>query len=184
MQLVISDQHTGLVAAIRRCFQGASHQRCRVHFARNLMATIPKGHQPMVSAAFKTVFAQVSPDDIPAQWDHVATMLAERFDKAAALMGRAKEEVLAFTTFPQVHWRQIWSTNPLERLNKEIKRRSRVVGIFPNEDAAIRLAEQSSSTSTTSGPSPNGGTSPKPLWPSSTPSWIMTMRPGELMLAD
>jgi putative transposase len=93
----------------------------------------------MVSAAFRTIFAQVSPDDISTQWDHVATMLTERFDKAAALMGRAKEEVLAFRTFPQVHWRQIWSTNPLERLNKEIKRRSRVVGIFPNEAAAIRL---------------------------------------------
>ena len=72
VRLVISDQHAGLVAAIRRCFQGASHQRCRVHFARNLMATIPKGHQPMVSAAFSTVFAQVSPEDIHAQWDHVA----------------------------------------------------------------------------------------------------------------
>jgi putative transposase len=139
VRLVISDQHAGLVAAIARCFQGAGHQRCRVHFARNLLANIPKGHQEMVSAAFRTIFAQVSPDEIAAQWDHVANMLTERFDKAAALMVRAKEEVLAFRTFPQAHWRQIWSTNPLERLNKEIKRRSRVVGIFPNEAAAIRL---------------------------------------------
>jgi putative transposase len=122
VRLVISDQHAGLVSAIGRCFQGAAHQRCRVHFARNLMANIPKGHQEMVSAAFRTIFAQVSPEEI-----------------SAALMGRAKEEVLAFRTFPPVHWRQIWSTNPLERLNKEIKRRSRVVGIFPNEAAAIRL---------------------------------------------
>ncbi len=81
----------------------------------------------------------MSPEEISAQWDHVANMLTERFDKAAALMRRAKEEVLAFRTFPRAHWRQIWSTNPLERLNKEIKRRSRVVGIFPNEEAAIRL---------------------------------------------
>jgi putative transposase len=139
VRLVISDQHAGLVAAISRCFQGAAHQRCRVHFARNLMANIPKGHQEMVSAAFRTIFAQVSPEEISAQWDHVETMLAERFEKAAALMRRAKEEVLAFGTFPRAHWRQIWSTNPLERLNKEIKRRSRVVGIFPNEAAAIRL---------------------------------------------
>jgi transposase-like protein len=139
VRLVISDQHAGLVAAIGRCFQGAAHQRCRVHFARNLMANIPKGHQEMVSAAFRTIFAQVSPEEISVQWDHVAGMLTERFDKAAALMGRAKEEVLAFGTFPQVHWRQIWSTNPPERLNKEIKRRSRVVGIFPNGAAAIRL---------------------------------------------
>jgi transposase-like protein len=127
VQLVISDQHTGLVAAIKRCFQGASHQRCRVHFARNLLATIPKGHQPMVSAAFKTVFAQVSGEDMHTQWDQVATTLEDRFEKGAALMHQAKEEV------------QIWSTNPLERLNKELKRRCRVVGIFPNEASVIRL---------------------------------------------
>jgi putative transposase len=139
VRLVISDQHAGLVAAIKRCFQGAAHQRCRVHFARNLLANIPKGHQEMVAAAFRTIFAQVSPEEISAQWDHVEAMLTERFDKAAALMRRAKEEVLAFRTFPRAHWRQIWSTNPLERLNKEIKRRSRVVGIFPNEEAAVRL---------------------------------------------
>ena len=112
VRLVISDQHAGLVAAIRRCFQGAGHQRCRVHFARNLLANIPKGHQEMVAAAFRTIFAQVSPEEISAQWDHVANMLTERFDKAAALMLRAKEEVLAFGTFPRAHWRQIWSTNP------------------------------------------------------------------------
>ena len=116
VRLVISDQ----VAAIRRCFQGAGHQRCRVHFARNLLANIPKGHQEMVAAAFRTIFAQVSPEEISAQWDHVANMLTERFDKAAAVMLRAKEEVLAFGIFPRAHWRQIWSTNPLERLNKEI----------------------------------------------------------------
>ena len=139
VQLVISDQHTGLVAAIKRCFQGASHQRCRVHFARNLLATIPKGHQPMVSAAFKTVFAQVSGEDMHTQWDQVATTLEDRFEKGAALMHQAKEEVLAFTAFPTEHWRQIWSTNPLERLNKELKRRCRVVGIFPNEASVIRL---------------------------------------------
>jgi transposase-like protein len=139
VQLVISDQHAGLVAAIKRCFQGASHQRCRVHFARNLLAMIPKGHQPMVSAAFKTVFAQVSGEDMAAQWDQVVSTLEGRFDKGAALMTGAKEEVLAFTAFPTEHWRQIWSTNPLERLNKELKRRCRVVGIFPNEASVIRL---------------------------------------------
>jgi transposase-like protein len=139
VRLVISDQHAGLVAAIARCFQGASHQRCRVHFARNLLAMIPKGHQPMVSAAFKTVFAQVSGADMAAQWDQVTATMEGRFDKAAALMVAAKEEVLAFTAFPTEHWRQIWSTNPLERLNKELKRRCRVVGIFPNEASVIRL---------------------------------------------
>jgi transposase-like protein len=83
-----------------------------VHFARILMANIPKGHQEMVSAAFRTIFAQVSPEEIAAQWDHVENMLTERFEKAAALMRRAKEEVLAFRTFPRAHWRQIRSTNP------------------------------------------------------------------------
>ena len=139
VRLVISDQHAGLVAAIKRCFQGAAHQRCRVHFARNLLAMIPKGHQSMVSAAFKTVFAQVSGPDMHAQWDQVTATLEDRFPKAAALMVGAKEEVLAFTAFPTEHWRQIWSTNPLERLNKELKRRCRVVGIFPNEASVIRL---------------------------------------------
>jgi hypothetical protein len=114
VRLVISDQHAVLVSAIGRCFQGAGHQRCRVHFARNLMANIPKGHQEIVPAAFRTIFAQVAPEEIAAQWDHVENMLTERFEKAAALMRRAKEEVLAFRTFPRAHWRQIWSTNPLE----------------------------------------------------------------------
>lgn len=139
VQLVISDQHSGLVAAIRRCFQGAAHQRCRVHFARNLLATIPKAHQDMVAALFRTSFAGIDRATVEAQWDHVAATLAERWPKAAALMNTARSEVLAFTAFPAEHWRKIWSTNPLERVNKEIKRRSRVVGIFPNEAAAIRL---------------------------------------------
>jgi len=139
VRLVISDQHAGLTAAIRRCFQGAAHQRCRVHFARNLLAVIPKAHQDMVAALFRTVFAGIDADAVAAQWDHVAATLAERWPKAAALMEAAKPEVLAFAAFPVEHWRKIWSTNPLERVNKEIKRRSRVVGIFPNEASVIRL---------------------------------------------
>src|SRR5690554_2442274 len=139
VRLVISDQHAGLTAAIRRCFQGAGHQRCRVHFARNLLAVIPKAHQDMVAALFRTVFAGIDADAVAAQWDHVAATLAERWPKAAALMEAAKPEVLAFAAFPVEHWRKIWSTNPLERVNKEIKRRSRVVGIFPNEASVIRL---------------------------------------------
>lgn len=139
VRLVISDQHAGLTAAIRRCFQGAAHQRCRVHFARNLLATIPKAHQDMVAALFRTVFAGIDAEAVAAQWDHVAATLAERWPKAAALMETAKPEVLAFSAFPVEHWRKIWSTNPLERVNKEIKRRSRVVGIFPNEASVIRL---------------------------------------------
>jgi putative transposase len=139
VRLVISDQHAGLVAAIGRGFQGAAHQRCRVHFARNLLALIPKAHQDMVAALFRTIFAPIDAVSVEAQWDQVTETLAQRWPKAAALMTKAKHEVLAFTAFPHAHWRKIWSTNPLERVNKEIKRRSRVVGIFPNEAAVVRL---------------------------------------------
>jgi transposase-like protein len=139
VRLVISDQHAGLVAALRRSFQGASHQRCRVHFARNLLALVPKSHQDMVAAVFRTIFAQPDPDTVAATWDQVRDQLGDRFPKIAVLMDDAKTEVLAFTAFPRAHWTKIWSTNPLERVNKEVKRRARVVGIFPNEASVIRL---------------------------------------------
>ena len=139
VRLVISDQHAGLVKALRRSFQGVGHQRCRVHFARNLLGHVPKGHQPMVAAVFRTIFAQPDLASMAKQWDKVRDELAARYPKIGALMDDAKAEVLAFAAFPREHWRKIWSTNPLERLNKEIKRRSRVVGIFPNEAAVIRL---------------------------------------------
>jgi transposase-like protein len=139
VKLVISDQHYGLVAALRRAFQGAGHQRCRVHFIRNLLAHVPKVQVEMVAAIFRTIFAQPDPESMAATWDTVRDQLAVRFPKIGPLMDDAKTEVLAFNTFPRAHWRKIWSTNPLERLNKEIKRRARVVGIFPNEAAVIRL---------------------------------------------
>jgi putative transposase len=139
VRLVISDQHAGLVAALRRSFQGASHQRCRVHFARNLLALVPKSHQDMVAAVFRTIFAQPDADTVSSTWDQVRDQLGDRFPKIAALMDDAKTEVLAFTGFPRAHWVKVWSTNPLERLNKEVKRRARVVGIFPNEASVIRL---------------------------------------------
>ncbi|MBM0128155.1 IS256 family transposase [Pimelobacter simplex] len=135
VRLVISDQHAGLVKALKRSFQGAGHQRCRVHFARNLLAHVPKSHVDMVAAVFRTAFAQ--PD--AAAWDEVRDQLAKSFPKIGPLMDEAKPEVLAFATFPRAHWQKIWSTNPLERVNKEIKRRARVVGIFPNPAAVIRL---------------------------------------------
>jgi Transposase and inactivated derivatives len=139
VQLVISDAHEGLRAAIRKNLQGTSWQRCRVHYVRNLLAPVPKAHQEMVAAAFRSIFALTTPADVAARWDEVAVMLADRFPKAAALMDDAKTDVLAFTAFPKAHWRQIWSNNPLERLNKEIRRRTAVVGIFPNDPAVIRL---------------------------------------------
>jgi transposase-like protein len=139
VRLVVSDQHAGLVAALRRGFQGVAHQRCRVHFIRNLLAHVPKAQVDMVAAVFRTIFAQPDPDSMAVTWDQVRDQLAGRFPKIGPLMDDAKAEVLAFNAFPRAHWRKIWSTNPLERLNKEIKRRSRVVGIFPNEAAVIRL---------------------------------------------
>jgi putative transposase len=139
IRLVISDQHAGLVAAMKRSFQGTAHQRCRVHFARNLLAHVPKTHIDMVAAVFRTVFAQPDPKAVAATWDEVRDQLAGRFPKIGTLMDNAKVEVLAFTAFPRAHWPKVWSTNPLERVNKEIKRRARVVGIFPNDAAVIRL---------------------------------------------
>ena len=139
VRLVISDQHAGLVAALRRSFQGSVHQRCRVHFARNLLALVPKSHKDMVAAVFRTIFAQPDPDTVAATWDQVRDQLGDRFPKIADLMDAAKAEVLAFSAFPRPHWTKVWSTNPLERVNKEIKRRARVVGIFPNEASVIRL---------------------------------------------
>jgi transposase-like protein len=139
VRLVISDQHAGLIAALRRTFQGASHQRCRVHFARNLLALVPRSHTDMVAAVFRTIFAQPDPDAVSTTWNQVRDQLASMFPKVGPLMDDAKAEVLAFTGFPRAHWQKLWSTNPLERINKEIKRRSRVVGIFPNEASVIRL---------------------------------------------
>ncbi len=139
VRLVISDAHEGLRAAIRKNLQGASWQRCRVHYVRNLLSTVPKGSQEMVAAAFRSIFALTTSDDVTARWDEVADTLTDRFPKAAELMNTTKSDVLAFSTFPREHWRQIWSNNPLERLNKEIRRRTNVVGIFPNDPAVIRL---------------------------------------------
>jgi putative transposase len=139
VKLVISDAHSGLTKAIRRQLQGSVWQRCRVHFARNLLQCVPKAHQGMVTAALRSVFAQESAEEIESRWDDLAASLAERFSKATALMHEAKEDVLAFRHFPKDHWRKIWSTNLLERVNEEIKRRTRVVGIFPNDASITRL---------------------------------------------
>jgi transposase-like protein len=139
VRLVISDAHEGLKAAARKTFQGASWQRCRVHFARNVLARVPKGHQDVVAAALRTVFVHPDPAEMAAAWDRTADMFARQFPKVKELMDTAKVDVLAFSAFPSDHWRKIWSNNPLERLNKEIKRRTNVVQIFPNDPAIVRL---------------------------------------------
>ena len=138
-RLVISDAHLGLTAAIRRMFQGSSWQRCRVHFLRNLLSHVPKAGQDMVAAAMKAVFVIQAPDQVRGHWQRVTEMLRKQFPAAVPVMDAARDDVLAFLHFPQEHWRKVWSTNPLERLNKEIKRRTNVVGIFPNDAAIVRL---------------------------------------------
>lgn len=139
VRLVVSDAHEGLKGALAGVLTGASWQRCRVHFLRNALALVPKAAQPMVAATIRTIFTQPDAASAREQWRRVADQLRGRFPKLAALLDDAEAEVLAYATFPAVHWRQIWSNNPLERLNKEVKRRTNVVGIFPNVAAVIRL---------------------------------------------
>jgi len=138
VKLVISDAHEGLKAAASKVLK-ATWQRCRVHFMRNALAHVPKGQRAMVAAMIRTAFAQDEASAARQQWRHVADSLRQRFPKLAALMDQAEAEVLAFMTFPKDHRAKIHSTNPLERLNGEVKRRTDVVGIFPNEAAITRL---------------------------------------------
>ena len=139
VQLVVSDAHLGLKGAIATVLAGATWQRCRVHFLRNALALVPKTAQPMVAATIRTVFAQPDAESAREQWRRVTESLRPRFPCLADLLEAAEADVLAYLAFPREHWRQIWSNNPLERLNKEVKRRTDVVGIFPNTAAVIRL---------------------------------------------
>jgi putative transposase len=139
VQLVVSDAHQGLKGAIAAVLQGAAWQRCRVHFVRNALALVPKSAAQMVAATIRTVFAQPDAASAKEQWRRVADGFRSRYPRLAELLDEAEEDVLAYLAFPSEHWRQIWSNNPLERLNKEVKRRSDVVGIFPNEAAVVRL---------------------------------------------
>ena len=118
VQLVISDSHRGLTNAVAAVLQGAAWQRCRVHFMRNALAKVNKGHAEMVAATIRTVFAQPTPDTVRDQVDDVADTLAGRFPAVAELLREAKAGLTAFADFPQAHWRKIWSTNPIERLNR------------------------------------------------------------------
>jgi len=139
VRLVTSDAHRGLKSAIEKVLQGASWQRCRVHFMRNALSLVPKAAQQMVGATIRTVFAQPDGESAREQWRRVADGFRPRFPKLAELMDGAEEDVLAYAAFPSEHWQKVWSNNPLERLNKEVKRRTNVVGIFPNEAAVVRL---------------------------------------------
>jgi transposase-like protein len=139
VRLVTSDAHRGLKGAIEAVLVGASWQRCRVHFMRNALSLVPKAAQQMVGATIRTVFAEPDAESAREQWLRVADGFRSRFPRLSELMEEAEEDVLAYAAFPGEHWQKIWSNNPLERLNKEVKRRTNVVGIFPNEAAVIRL---------------------------------------------
>jgi transposase-like protein len=138
VRLVISDAHEGLKASIAKVL-GATWQRCRVHFMRNALAHVAKGEKDTVAAIIRTAFAQADAKAAKAQWRAVADQLRSKYPKLATLMDEAEDDVLAFMTFPEALRKKLHSTNPLERLNKEVKRRTHVVGIFPNEAAAERL---------------------------------------------
>ena len=138
VKLVISDAHEGLKGAITRVM-GATWQRCRVHFMRNALSYVPKGQNTVVAAAIRQVFLQPDQKSATQVWRQVADQLRTRWPKLGACMDEAETDVLAYTGFPTQHRTKLHSTNPLERLNKEVKRRADVVGIFPNEDSIIRL---------------------------------------------
>ena len=138
VKLVISDSHEGLKAAARKVL-GATWQRCSVHFMRNALANVNVKQRGMVAAAIRTAFAQETEKEARAEWAAVADRLRERFPRVSALMEAARDDVLAYMSFPKSHWSQIRSTNPIERLNREVKRRTNVAQIFPNEEALVRL---------------------------------------------
>jgi putative transposase len=137
--LVTSDAHQGLVDAIAATLPGASWQRCRTHFVRNLLTRVPKAAQPAVATMVRSIFAQPDAVSVHEQHARIVEQLSQRFPAAAELLAEAGPDILAFTTLPKEVWRQVWSNNPLERLNREIRRRTDVVGIFPNRGAALRL---------------------------------------------
>ncbi len=139
VRLVTSDAHAGLVQAIGATLPGAAWQRCRTHYAANLMAATPKASWPWVRALLHSVYDQPDAASVHAQFDRVLDGVTEKLPKVSEHLDQARADVLAFTSFPKEVWRQIWSNNPSERLNREIRRRTDVVGIFPDRDSLIRL---------------------------------------------
>jgi putative transposase len=139
VRLVISDQHLGLKKAIEAVMVGSAWQRCRVHFMRNVLARVKRTNTHMVIAAIQTIFAQPDATSVREQFDRIVGTLEGQFPDVATMLTDAKEDLLAFSAFPESHWRKVWSSNPLERLHREIKRRTDVVGVFPNDKAVERL---------------------------------------------
>jgi putative transposase len=139
VRLAISDHHLGLKKAIATVMLGAAWQRCRVHFMRNVLARVPRANAEMVAAAIRTIFAQPDAAAVAEQFDRITTTLGAQFPDVVAMLTDAREDLLAFSAFPLEHWRKLWSTNPLERVHREVKRRCDVVGVFPNDAAIDRL---------------------------------------------
>lgn len=139
VQLVVSDAHEGLKTAIGATLAGATWQRCRTHYAANLLTTVPKSAAGLVGTLVRSIFDQPDAEHVAAQHALVVAELDRRFPAAAEHLAEAKEEILAFTGFPTEHWRQIRSNNPQERLNREVRRRTDVVGIFPDRTSIVRL---------------------------------------------
>jgi putative transposase len=139
VRLVISDHHLGLTKAIATVMVGSAWQRCRVHFMRNILARVPRANAEMVAAAIRTIFAQPDSGAVADQFDRIVVMPEGQFPDVALMLVDAREDLLAFAPFPLEHWRKVWSTNPLERLHREVKRRCDVVGVFPNDAAIDRL---------------------------------------------
>ena len=139
VELVTSDAHQGLREDRHRLRGGTSWQRCRTHFMRNLLTRVPKSAEALVATTVRTIFEQPSAEAVHAQHARVVEQLDDRFPEAAAMLAEAAADVLAFTACPVAHWKQVWSNNPRERLNREIRRRTDVVGIFPNRATVVRL---------------------------------------------
>jgi transposase-like protein len=139
VQLVISDAHKGLRGAMKTVLTGTAWQRCRVHCIRNMLAHVPKRDKSIVAAAIRTIYAQPSQEAARQQLGEAIRAIETRWPKAAEVLTAAEDDVLTYMTFPPEHWSRIYSTNPLERVHRGVKRRTNVVGIFPNADAVLRL---------------------------------------------
>ena len=164
VELATSDAHQGLKNAIAAVFAGASWQRCRTHFMANLLTRVPKRAQPGVATMVRTIYQQLSPAEVHGQLDRVVEQLREPFAQVAELLADAAPDILAFTAFPVAHWQKLWSNNPQERLNREIRRRTDVVGIFPNRQSDDAWWARCWPNSMTNGPKP-AATSPSPMPP-------------------